>query len=84
MKNISCRTLSLLPLLALAGCGMAVGPVADVRVSPDGEVRTPAAALEKVRSLRAAGKIAPGRRAPEKTIIQKDTRLLIFTAVCAC
>lgn len=41
----------------------AAEPVADVSVSPDGAVRTPFAAIEKVRALRSEGKIPAGRAA---------------------
>ena len=44
------------------GCA-AAGQEADVSVSPGGEVPSPAAALERVRALRAAGRIPADRRA---------------------
>ena len=46
----------------MAGC-TDIGPMADVSVSPDGEIRSPVAALEKVRALRSEGKIPAGRAA---------------------
>ena len=46
----------------MAGC-TDIWRMADVSVSPDGEIRSPAAALEKVRALRSEGKIPAGRAA---------------------
>lgn len=50
--------------LAFFGCSSAdKSAEADVRVSPDGAVRTLQAAVDAVRELRASGRILPGRTA---------------------
>ena len=50
--------------LAFFGCSSAdKSAEADVRVSPDGAVRTLQAAVDAVRELRASGRILPGRMA---------------------
>ena len=54
MKNL---TFIVLSALALAGCE----PEADLVLSPDGDVPTLAAALEKARELRRTGAVPPGR-----------------------
>ena len=50
-------------LIALAAWGAGCAEHADVVVSPDGEIRSPQAAIEKVRALRESGAIPKGRMA---------------------
>ncbi len=62
MKMSRCLFAGAVVALAMSGCAVAE-PSADVVVSPGGDVRSPGAALAKVRSLRAEGRIPAGRAA---------------------
>ena len=52
---------SLMGIALAAAFAARAGTVPEISVSPDGSLRTPAAAIEKVRALRAEGRIPAGR-----------------------